>query len=318
MSRGVGALLVLGALGCSGASHTKLDYHVVSAPRDWSAHPAIVETDAPGTIYALSDVHGGTARMRDLLHAHGVVDAGDRWTAGDAILVVAGDLFDKGPAPLEAVDLLRALEPAAAAAGGRVIFTLGNHEAEFLDDPENDKATKDDGVDAEIRARGGAPVDVADGLDPRGAWLRDAPFGARIRRWFFAHAGDTRGRTVRELGDALRAAVSADDYHSDEIVGPTSILESREWYADPSIAPRNASALGVGHIVFGHQPSALGPRGKIATAQDGLLFRIDCGMSPDVDDSPGRLLRVRADGELDVAESLAPDGAVHELWRGPR
>jgi hypothetical protein len=313
----LGLLFLLGALACSRA-HEKLDYRVVSAPRDWTAHPAIAETDATGAVSALSDVHGGTSRMIDLLRAHHVIDDAARWSGGDAILVVAGDLFDKGPAPLEAVDLLRALEPQAASAGGRVIFTVGNHEAEFLDDPENDKATKDDGVDVEIRARGEQPVDVAGGRDPRGAWLRDAPFGARIRGWFFAHAGDTHGRTVRELGDALRAGVIAHDYHDEEIVGPASLLESRDWYADPSIAPRNASALGVRHIVFGHQPSALGPRGEIATARDGLLFRIDCGMSPGVDDSSGRLLRVRIDGGVEVAESLAPDGAVRELWRGPR
>jgi hypothetical protein len=39
-------------------------------------------------------------------------------------------------------------------------------------------------------------------------------------------------------------------------------------------------------------------------------------MSPNVDDSKGRLLRIwNLEGE-DVAESLEPDGVVVELWRG--
>lgn len=39
--------------------------------------------------------------------------------------------------------------------------TLGNHEAEFLADPENDKATAEDGVDREILARGVTPEAIA-------------------------------------------------------------------------------------------------------------------------------------------------------------
>lgn len=241
-----------------------------------------------------------------------------QWSAGAAVLVVTGDLMDKGPAPLEAIDLLRTLEPQAASAGGRVIFTMGNHEAEFLDDPENDKATKDNGVDQEIRARGLSPVDVANGSDPRGAWLRERPFGARVGAWFFAHAGNTQGRTVEQLELALRSGLQAHDYDDPEIIGGDSILESRDWYtADGSTPGRYAGALAVRHIVFGHQPDALGPRGEIAVGYGGTLFRIDCGMSPGVDDSRGRMLRIRRDGSVDVAESLDPEGAVKEIWRGP-
>ena len=308
---------------CSSASHTRVPYAVVSPPRDWAAHPALVEMDPPATIYAISDVHGGYDRMVALLQAHHVLagpssapDAA-QWNAGAAVLVVTGDLMDKGPSSLEAIDLLRTLEPQAVSAGGRVIFTFGNHEAEFLDDPENDKATKDDGVDSEIRARGLSPIEIANGTDPRGRWLRDRPFAARVGAWFFAHAGNTGGRTVEQLEQALRAAVEAHDYDGAEIVGEDSLLESRGWYsADESTSSRYAAAVGARHIVFGHQPDALGPRGEIGLAYGGALLRIDCGMSPDVDDSRGRMLRIRRDGSADVAESLAPDGSVREIWRG--
>lgn len=306
-----------------GDSHARVPYAVVSGPRDWTAHPAVFESDAPATIYAMSDVHGGYDRMVALLSAHHVIATGPssaeaaQWSAGTAVLVVAGDLMDKGPASLEAIDLLRALEPQAASAGGHVIFTLGNHEAEFLDDPENDKATKDDGVDQEIRAHGLSPLAIANGSDPRGAWLRDRPFAAKLGAWFFAHAGNTHGRTLPELEVALRAGVQAHDYDDSEMIGNDSILESRGWYTgDSSIAARYASAVGARHIVFGHQPDALGPRGEIAVAYGGVLFRIDCGMSPLVDDSRGRMLRIRREANVDVAESLSPDGSAREIWRG--
>jgi hypothetical protein len=309
-------------LQCS--SHERTPYTVVSPPRDWSVHPAVVEMDAPPVIFALSDVHGGYDRMVTLLVGnHVVADAppapeAAKWSAGNAALVVTGDLMDKGPSALEAINLLRTLQPQAEAAGGRVIFTLGNHEAEFLYDPENDKATKDTGVDTEIKDHGLTPVGVANGSDPMGQWLRDQPFAARVGAWFFAHAGNTKGRSIPDLEQAFRAGILKDDYADGEMIGDDSILESRGWYdGDPGTASRFAQAVGAKHIVFGHQPDALGPQGEIASGFGGVLFRIDCGMSPTVDYSAGRLLRIRRDGTVDVAESLDPSGSATELWRGP-
>jgi hypothetical protein len=314
--------VVLGALAHAGCGHTRTPYTVVSPPRDWSTFPAIVSIDRGPVIYALSDVHGGYDRAVALLVAHHVIDAAPpapgavKWTGGGAVVVVTGDLFDKGPKGLEALMLFQALETEAAAQGGRVVLTFGNHEAEFLDDPSNDKAEGSDGIDVELRSSSIDPLALANGSDPRGVWLRNRPFGARVGRWFFAHAGNTKGRSMPELEATLRAAVAAHDYDDNEIIGSDSILEARGWYSDPSTAPRYAAALGVTHIVFGHQPSALGPSGEIATGAGGVLFRIDCGMSPDVNDSDGRMLRVRTEGDVDVAESLQPDGSVREIWRG--
>jgi hypothetical protein len=292
------------------------------APRDWKVHPAIVERAAPSVLYALSDVHGGYQRMMALLAASHLVAASQaspdraRWTGMQAVLVVAGDLVDKGPQSVEVVDALRALEPAAASQGGAVIVLLGNHEAEFFASSSNHKTTAPDGLATELGALGIAPADVSSGRDPRGRWLLDRPLGTRIGRWFFAHAGDTRGRSVAELSAALQRAIDADDWAGPELAGQRSLLESRAWFDEPTIGARYAAAVSAGHIVFGHDPHALGPKGRIAVGQAGSLMRIDCGMSPEVDFSRGALLRVRhSDGE-DVAEAVAADGSVTELWRG--
>jgi hypothetical protein len=79
----------------------------------------------------------------------------------------------------------------------------------------------------------------------------------------------------------------------------------------------NAQALSVTHFVFGHTPSALGARGAIALDGPAALVRIDCGMSPGVDDSRGSLLRIRVEAGREVAEALTPDGRARELWRAP-
>src|SRR6185436_15691514 len=98
--------------------------------------------------------------------------------------------------------------------------------------------------------------EVASAADPRGVWLRQLPFGARVGSWFFSHAGETQGRTVAALEAKLEAAVNAHgNYDDPEIVGSASILESRNWFADAAAVTRNATALGVKHVVFGHDPS---------------------------------------------------------------
>src|SRR5262249_305257 len=153
---------------------------------------------------------------------------------------------------------------------------------------------------------------------PHGAWLRARPIAARVGHWFFSHAGNTKGRNVADLDLALRAAIATHaNYLDPELVAADSILEARDWYSDSKVATANAQALGVAHIVFGHDPNAIGSRGQIGAAQSSLLFRIDCGMSPDVDDSHGKALRIRMDGAVSVAEEVGPDGKARELWRGP-
>jgi hypothetical protein len=287
----------------------------------------ITELDpaAEAVVYAVSDVHGGYQRLAALLANNGIIEGvpttpvGPKWLAGTAVLVVAGDLVDKGPQPLEVIDFVRALETSAPSAGGRVLVLLGNHEAEFFSNPLNGKATASDGLDQELQAQSIMPASMASGADPRGAWLRGKALGARVGGWFFSHAGNTKGRTIATLNAALVTALAAHpDYSDPELVGTDSILEARDWYTDTATVAANAKALGVGHIVFGHDPSALGPKGAIATAQAGHLFRIDCGMSPDVNDSTGCILRIRRlDPSTEIAEALTAKGKATELWRGP-
>jgi hypothetical protein len=318
--RALACALLIAAFGT--CCHTRQIYTVVAGPRDWSAHPAVQElTSVPGDLYAVSDVHGGYDRMVALLAENGLIagapvtPAGVAWTGGNATLIVVGDLFDKGPESVEVIDLLVALQTNAAASGGQSLVTLGNHEAEFLYDPANDKAESSDGVRTEMERLGIDPIAIASGADPRGQWLRDLPFAIRVGPWFFAHAGNTAGRSIADLESALRSAVDLHpDYDSPEIVGGDSILESKSWYDARAV---NVLALGVQHLVIGHQPNAVGPAGTIAITPDGLLLRIDCGMSPDVNYGQGQLLRVRTVAGKELAESLDSTGLVKVVWRAP-
>jgi len=141
--------------GCSSAPEdaTASADQTEALSRDFASKPAILEIEAADHVYAVSDVHGQYEIFVRLLagqppHRQG---RGGRtkvkWTGGTATLVIAGDHIDKGPKSIDVIDLLRSLEEQAPRSGGRVVALMGNHEAEFLDDPRNSKASST-GTDA--------------------------------------------------------------------------------------------------------------------------------------------------------------------------
>lgn len=286
--------------------------------RDWAQSPAIVELTTAEDIYVLSDVHGGAERMVALLTSAGLItpspdaEGGYGWSGGHKVLVCVGDVIDKGDQSLAAIDVLRALETSAAAAGGHVIVTLGNHEAEFLDDPGNKKARHE--LDKELAARKIDPAEVAAGQGPYGTWLYRRPLAAHINDWFFAHGGDSGGRSIGALSNAFRKAVDSKNWGSDILVGKDSILEAQKWWKDGAL-DTNLAGLGVRHIVFGHDPGAFEEPGRIVEKFDGKLFRIDVGMSPAVDLSHGALLVIHHSQKGgDEAFSLDASGKRRPLW----
>jgi Calcineurin-like phosphoesterase len=298
--------------------------------RDWASAPAIVQIDDADVVYAVSDVHGHYAEFGHLLEVNGLVSgfspdpeqaSAAQWTAGRAILVVAGDLIDKGPNSLAVIDLLRSLQDQAPAKGGRVVVTLGNHEAEFLADPKNKKAggtgLDKTGIGSELSRRGIKPAALARGKDAegRGTWLLNLPFAVRVKNWFFAHGGNTAGDSLAGLQSRLARGLDKKGYDSKELTGGQSMLEAQEWYGDPNgdTGKDYARALGVRHIAFGHDPGAFGERGQMRASKGAWLVKLDVAMGRAVSgvNAGGQLLRVETQGPdritvLDASGSAAP------------
>ncbi|WP_314105788.1 metallophosphoesterase [uncultured Stenotrophomonas sp.] len=137
-------------------------------------------------IVALSDIHGQYGLLVKLLRAHHVIDNQDRWALGTATLVVAGDVFDRGPQVTEAFWLLYGLQQQAAAAGGAVHFVLGNHETMVLYDDlryVNPKYLKS----AQLLGRSYPALYGADSVI--GQWLRTRPVLLQIGDTLFLHGG---------------------------------------------------------------------------------------------------------------------------------
>jgi hypothetical protein len=328
-----------------------------AAARDWERRPAVVEIDTAEDVYAVGDVHGDYDALVTLLAGCHVIDrvrenpADVRWAAGRAVLVCTGDLIDRGNQGLRVIELFRTLEVQAAGAGGRVVVTLGNHEAEFLATGGHAKINKE--FVAELRAAGLTPAKVVAGRDGAGVgqYLLDLPVAARVNDAFFCHAGNTRGLTLAQLAERVRAGIDRQGYTAPVVADADSIVQARLhprpwWEADAAAAvelrdaatPRreraeagrdrlaaNLRALGVAHLVFGHQPMEITFADKSKRAQDemfcgfgGLFFLIDTGMSRGVDGGRGALLRFRREGKGETATAVYGDGSARELWSGDR
>jgi hypothetical protein len=302
--------------------------------RDWFKNPAIVEIDTDQDIYAVSDPHGDPARLSQVLTGAKIIKAPPitpqdvEWTAGRAVLVVAGDLIDKGGDSLTVIGLLRALSASAATAGGQVVIAMGNHEAEFLADP---KGSKTEEFSNELLAAQLDPVDVAACNGDLGQFLCGLPFAVRVNDWFFSHAGNTDSRTIPMLAKDFENAVNQDGFNSDQFIGNNSILEARLNSQGPNGKPwidvtgdekgllaTLAAHLNVAHLVQGHQPGSVNFLDGKTRQQGqmyqrwGLLFLIDTGMSQGVDNSLGAAMRI--DAQTGIAEAICPNGARTTLW----
>jgi hypothetical protein len=324
-------LFVSGALlaGCkgSGAGPAK-------PRRDWTAHPAIATISGATEIYAVGDLHGDLTVTIRLLSAVGLISPTTpfHWTGGNKILVVLGDVIDKGTGALPVIDLLSSIEPEARAAGGQVIVTLGNHEAEFLADPTDSKSLV---FQTELMTRGLDPERIAAGETKYGAWLLTRPLAALIDGWFFCHAGNTENRSIDELTTKYEAVVEEHlaasgrpGFFDPAILGKTSVLEAEVWWQDPAATPAsvidgNLAALPAEHLVFGHEPGDVdfpddpqGERrkGQLVHRYDGRMFMIDAGMSYAVGYSEGALLQI-VKGSPDRTSILYATGApATALW----
>ena len=104
------------------------------------------QSNTPGPLYVVGDVHGYIDELRTALREAGLTDADDHWAAGNTRLWFLGDFTDRGPDGIGVIDLVMQLSAEAAAVGGYCKALLGNHELlllgahRFTDTPINSGA----------------------------------------------------------------------------------------------------------------------------------------------------------------------------------
>lgn len=141
---------------------------------------------APEKLLAISDVEGEYTHMLRFLRTNGVVDEKGKWSFGKGHLVCVGDMVDRGTQVTETLWLLYRLTGEAKAAGGRVHYVLGNHEAMMMGGDVRYTAPKYKAV-AKLF---GIPCEGLVGADTEiGRFLRSRNAVVRVGKLLFVHGG---------------------------------------------------------------------------------------------------------------------------------
>lgn len=137
-------------------------------------------------LYAVGDVHGDVARLKELLNEASLVDAKGRWSGGESVLVLTGDLTDRGKQGLETIDFVRGLQEE-----GNVEALMGNHDALILARAFEWRGERADPDCRELFILNGGRDVEAKALaydDARFAWMQARPLMRKFGTTLFQHA----------------------------------------------------------------------------------------------------------------------------------
>ena len=250
---------------------------------------------APARMVAIGDVHGDLSALRSALRLAGAIDESDRWSGGALWIVQTGDVLDRGDDEDQILAMITRLEQEAAAAGGRFLALLGNHE--LMNVQGDFRYVTPDGF-ADFDGFADRAPRAARARIPREMLGRAAAFapGGRYARELAARntvvvVGDTvlvhGGLSARDAGRDLEAInLDVRRFLLGEAPLPASLRgdDSPVWHRgfatddDPETCEQLAEVLarvGAHRMVVGHTVQ----RDGITSACDGRVWRIDVGLA---------------------------------------
>ena len=293
--------------------------------------PAAAAQDTFGPvdrIVAVGDVHGDFAQFVSILRQAGVIDDHNRWHGGRTHLVQTGDILDRGAESRKVMELLIALAPQAARAGGRVHALIGNHEAmNILGDLRyvvpGEYAAFADGKSAQLRDRVfkvmGDPAlqkDTAyrrqwneqhplgwvehrfafEGNGRYGTWIREHNAVIRIGDYLFLHGGISPKYVDTPLADlnaGVRKALTPEAASSPDNIAGDSL--GPLWYRGLAQGDEAPLAAHVDSVLarFGVKHVVIGhtvTAGTVIPRYDGKVITIDVGLSSAYGGPPAALI----------------------------
>ncbi|KAJ3033703.1 hypothetical protein HDV00_005888 [Rhizophlyctis rosea] len=300
--------------------------------------------DRPRNFFAVSDLHGDMQAFLLLLRLAGLLHLNkETWTGEKSILIICGDIFDRGPHVRAILSLVQKLEVQAALAGGEVKYLIGNHEDMHKREPESFGG--EDRRRAALSKRGKqmwvvgvesgerrvfAEFEFA-GFDS--GWEDDIGDDGDVATWMAPSHGETS--TLREssalcsipphqlplipdvnnlVRNKLQHLAHKDLAADPLIIGQeTSVLWYRAWAKDPEPGVCEEveavkAALGIRHVVVGH---TIQPAGQVVVRCGGSIVLIDTANSRWTKKPPSRnIVRFGVDGR---AYAISPDRSTI-LW----
>jgi hypothetical protein len=203
--------------------------------------------------FVVGDVHGHVEPVVRLLRDAGLVDGDLSWSGQDARLWFIGDLVDRGPDGIGAIELVMGLQRE-----GDVLCLLGNHEALLLGVQRAPDVECVPGISYRIlwEANGGRGSDLARLREDHVAWLERLPAVGREDRWLLVHSDTDRyleyGSSVEAVCAAVTSVVS--DPRGLGLKSLVDALADRGAFSDPARLARLLAALGGEKVVHGHTP----------------------------------------------------------------
>ena len=271
------------------------------------------QTEGPGPLFVVGDVHGYLDELVAALREKGLIDATGSWCAGTARLWFLGDFTDRGPDGIGVIDLVMQLAAEAAASGGYCRALMGNHELLLLGaDRYGDEAVQSSAGTASFlaawRLNGGQPTDMERLEDHHVAWLTRLPAIAIEDDHLLVHSDTTAyleyGDSVDAVNDAIHEVLNRGD--GDEWWDCFRRLTKRFAFrgdTGPASVHELLDAFGGSRVVHGHSPipyllgdapSEDGHPGKRVTGPhvyaDDLAVAMDGGVTME---GEGRLLIAR-------------------------
>lgn len=277
---------------------------------------------------AVSDIHGQSDLFLALLRAQKIIGANNEWTFGKGVLVIVGDVFDRGGQQTEALWAIYRLAQEAKAAGGSVQMLLGNHENMVLRGDLRYVSPKYTAV-AKLLDRS---VPGLYGTDTElGRWLRTRATILKLGDTLFVHGGispalpnQMQGAGLATINAKIRAHLSdsrealKNDPQASWLFATNGPLWYRGYFSMPRASREEVDALlkqfKVRRIVVGHTT-----REEIVSLYGGRVIGIDADLK---DAEPGelllwennRLLRGLADGSRKVLAAGDDDGSDNQIF----
>lgn len=304
-------LAVLASASCE-ARHLKQDEELQAGPSSESALPPA------DRIIAIGDTHGDLAVLTGALQKGGAIDDALKWVGGKLVVVITGDVLDRGVDELAMLDLIARLQKEATAAGGALHMLNGNHELlnvqlmfpmvekggfapfrarwgqEKLDDEFYQRFPKKQRARA-FALRPGGPLALQLSANRSALIIGDTLFvHGGIRPKHAAQGLDKMNKELSEWLAGKRRAISP------RWVNRNSPVWIRDFSDDPDEEDcknlaQTLSMLKVKRMVVGHTIQE-----HIAPACDGKVWRIDTGMNRKHFKGPIEVLEITPDGPRPV------------------
>ena len=208
--------------------------------------PPEVDLPAPDSVFVFGDAHGEFDDVLQMMSRAGLIDVQLRWTGGGATVAMLGDLLDRGDNVTRLLWFLYRIEREAAAAGGRVLTILGNHEVMVMSGDLRYVSEKE----AAIAHRHDVPYPrlFHPSSSVLGRWLASKPGLVRLGDLLLAHGGVSPAYldySVHSYQDSLGAFISEplltgwhDDAFLDEFARSTTLDSAQvtrryDFFFDP-------------------------------------------------------------------------------------